>query len=98
MQTCSKCSTQSPDSVLTCPTCQTDLRQFSLVAVALRRFLDNPRVKNIRLVVAEDACPACAALEGTYEKEKAPVLPAEGCSEVNGCRCFYEPMLDEIYP
>jgi hypothetical protein len=83
---------------LTCPTCQADLRQFSLTAVALRRFLDNPRVKNIRLVVAEDACPACAAAEGTYEKEKAPALPVEGCSELNGCRCFYEPMLDEIYP
>lgn len=98
MQTCSKCSTQSPDSILACPTCQADMRQFSLTAVALRRFLDNPRVKNIRLVVAEDACPACAAAEGTYEKEKAPALPVEGCSEVNGCRCFYEPMLDEIYP
>lgn len=98
MQTCSRCSTQSNDSILVCPTCQADLRELSITAIALKRFRANSRVKNVRLVVALDACPACQAVEGTYEKEKAPSLPVEGCSEKNGCRCFYEPMLDEIYP
>jgi hypothetical protein len=25
-------------------------------------------------------------------------LPVEGCSHALGCRCFYQPVLDEIYP
>ncbi len=66
--------------------------------VALKRFQENSRVRNVRLVVAHDACPACKNMEGTYDKNQAPNLPVEGCSHENGCRCFYEPMLDEIYP
>ena len=65
---------------------------------ALKKFQENPRVKNVRLIVAADCCPACSAFEGTYEKENAPQLPIEGCSHPNGCRCFYEPMLTTIYP
>jgi hypothetical protein len=65
---------------------------------ALEKFRNNPRVKNIRLMVAEDCCPVCRSYEGTYEKEKAPGLPIEGCSHQYGCRCFYEPMLKIIYP
>ncbi|NTV35690.1 MAG: hypothetical protein HGA53_01925 [Anaerolineaceae bacterium] len=70
----------------------------STTSVALKKFCDNTRVRNIRLVVSNDACPACQEIEGTYAKENAPVLPVEGCSCENGCRCFYEPMLNEIYP
>lgn len=98
MQTCSRCYTQCNDSVLVCPTCQADLRELSATAQALKRLQDNPRVKTIRLVVSHDACPACQVLQGTYEKDKVPRLPVEGCSDKNGCRCFYEPTLDEIYP
>ena len=65
---------------------------------ALKKFQENPRVVNIRLIVAADACPVCAAHEGTYDKNNAPALPIEGCSHPNGCRCFYEPMLNVIYP
>lgn len=98
VQTCSKCNTQSPDSATSCNNCQADLREFSTTAVALKRLQMNPRIKNVRLVVAHDCCPACRAAEGTYEKENAPRLPIEGCSHSLGCRCFYEPMLYEIYP
>ena len=98
MQTCSRCQTQSNDTVLVCPTCQADLREYATTVVALKRLQENSRVKTIRLVVAHDACPACQAVEGTYEKELTPRLPVEGCSEKYGCRCFYEPTLDEIYP
>jgi len=66
--------------------------------VALKRILANPRAIAIRLAVPEDACPVCRAVEGTYPKDQAPALPVEGCSEANGCRGFYEPVLDEIYP
>lgn len=98
MQTCTKCQTQAPDSATHCPQCQADLKQFSVTAVALQRFRSNPRVQNLRLVVAHDCCPACHEAEGTYEKDQAPDLPVEGCSNHLGCRCFYEPMLTEIYP
>jgi len=78
--------------------CHADLGEYSNTALAIKRFRANPRVKNIRLVVAHDGCPACRAMEGTYDKGLAPSLPVEGCSHALGCRCFYEPMLTEIYP
>ena len=98
MQTCSLCNTQSPDTSITCVYCQADLGEYSATAVALKKFIENPRVNTIRLVVGADCCPACAAQEGTYDKNSVPNLPVEGCSHPNGCRCFYEPMLNIIYP
>jgi len=98
VQICSQCNAQSPDTATHCVSCQADLRQVSKTAVALQRFRVNPRVKNVRLVVAHDCCPACRQAEGTYQKDQAPSLPVEGCSHSLGCRCFYEPMLSEIYP
>ncbi len=98
MQICSRCNAQSPDSALFCTNCQADLREFSNTAMALKRFRLNPRVMNVRLVVADNCCPACQQAERTYEKTLAPSLPVEGCSHALGCRCFYEPMLSEIYP
>ncbi|MEN4011041.1 MAG: hypothetical protein AB1453_15175 [Chloroflexota bacterium] len=98
MQTCSLCYTQSPNSALTCQNCKADLRELSTTAVALLKLKSNPRVLNIRLVVDDDACPACQEFSGTYQKENVPRLPVEGCSSPHGCRCFYEPMLTEIFP
>jgi hypothetical protein len=98
VQTCSKCYTQSPDTATHCINCQAELREYSTTAIALKRLRDNPRVVNIRLVVAHDCCPACLEIAGTYHKEQAPDLPVEGCSHPQGCRCFYEPLLSEIYP
>jgi hypothetical protein len=66
--------------------------------MALKRILANSRVIGVRLAVPENACPACRAVEGTYPKDLVPALPVEGCSEPNGCRGFYQPVLDEIYP
>jgi hypothetical protein len=98
VQTCSLCHTQSADPVQTCPKCKADLRKLNTVMAALKKFQQNPRVKNVRLVVADDSCPTCQQSSGTYEKKSAPSLPHEACSHAMGCRCFYEPMLDEIYP
>jgi hypothetical protein len=78
--------------------CGADLREYSTTMVALKKMLSNPRVLNISLIVAADACPACRAVAGTYPKDSVPRLPIEGCSNGLGCRCFYEPMLTEIYP
>lgn len=98
MQTCSRCNATSPDTSLTCPHCQADLKIFSTCAVALQNFRQNQRVTSIRVNVAHDACPVCYEARGTFPKETAPALPHEGCSHTRGCRCTYEPVLNEIYP
>ena len=98
MQICSKCQASSPDEAAQCPKCGADLSQWSDTAVALKRFQDNARVIYVRISVAHDCCPACREAEGAYAKDSAPALPIEGCSHQNGCRCFYQPVLDEVYP
>lgn len=98
MQTCSRCNTESADPVAICPNCGADLSEYSIQAVTLRKFLENPRVTAVNLIVHADACPACQAMQGTYPKDQAPKLPVEGCSHENGCRCFYQPLLEEIFP
>jgi hypothetical protein len=98
VQTCSKCHTQSPDSTTQCSHCGVDLKDWSDTAVALKQLQDNPRVIYVRVSVSENSCPACRKAEGAYAKESAPKLPVEGCSHGLGCRCFYQPVLDMIYP
>lgn len=98
MQTCTICKAQSPDSATTCTNCGADLSENSMVAAALKKHIENPRVKYLRVVVFHNCCPACRDVEGTYEKDKVPHLPVEGCSHSLGCRCFYQPVLEEIYP
>ena len=66
--------------------------------MALKRIQSNPRIQNVIIANSRDACPACQEIQGTYYKQDAPALPVEGCSHALGCRCFYEPVLEEIYP
>jgi hypothetical protein len=75
----------------------TDFSQHP-AAAALARFKANPRISRIRIIVPEDACPACRHLEGEYDKDSVPELPLLDCSHPLGCRSFYEPKLEEIYP
>jgi hypothetical protein len=98
VQTCSRCNFQSQDNVGICPNCQADLKLYSNTAVALKNLRANARVTAIRISLPDDACPTCQAVMGTYAKDAVPLLPVEGCSEINGCCCFYEPVLDQIYP
>ena len=70
----------------------------SPAAKALQRMQANPRVKYIVVIAPADACPACQKLTGTYPKDQVPQLPIEECSHPSGCRAFYLPYLDEIYP
>jgi hypothetical protein len=98
MQTCSVCHAQSPDTAVECINCKNDLRELSTTAVALKSFKANPRIEAILVSVEDDACPACQQLQGSYAKDRVPALPAEGCSHALGCRCFYQPVLTEIYP
>lgn len=98
MQTCTICNALSPDTATHCVNCQSDLREYSSTSVALKRFRSNPRVKYVRITVAHNCCPACREREGAYSKDDAPRLPVEGCSSQHGCRCFYQPFLEDLYP
>jgi hypothetical protein len=75
-----------------------DKWEISPAMQALKRMQVNPRVKYITIFVPVDACPACQVLAGTYPKNGVPPLPVELCSHPAGCRSFYAPYLDEIYP
>ncbi len=98
MQTCSRCNASAADTTTICANCQADLRIFSTHAIALKTFRENPRVTAIRINVAHDACPLCYESRGTFPKDAIATLPHEACSHQHGCRCTYEPLLNEIYP
>ncbi len=75
-----------------------DVWENSEAAKALERMRQNPRIKYIVVCVPEDACPACQNLTGTYPKDQVPRLPYEECSHPLGCRSYYIPYLDEVFP
>jgi hypothetical protein len=75
-----------------------DIWETSDAAKSLERMRANPRIKYIVVCVPEDACPACQNLTGTYPKDQVPRLPYEECSHPLGCRSYYIPYLDEIFP
>jgi hypothetical protein len=65
---------------------------------SIKQLKDNPRVRDIRVIVPHNACPVCQAVAGTYTKESLPALPPEGCSCPRGFEGYCQPMLKEIYP
>jgi RNA polymerase subunit RPABC4/transcription elongation factor Spt4 len=98
VQTCSLCHAEVPDTETICPDCGADLKDFSKTALVLKSFQENPRVYMVHVITHADACPACQEIQGTYPKDRVPKIPVEGCSHEHGCRCFYQPMLEEIFP
>jgi hypothetical protein len=75
-----------------------DRWEKSNAAQVLARLQANPRVKSIVLAVPSDACPVCQKLAGTYRKDQVPPLPVGVCSHPLGCRAYYLPDLEEIFP
>lgn len=73
-------------------------RRMAEAEAALKRMQENPRITKIVVVVPADACPACQEVFGTYEKDKVPRLPMDECTHPLGCRAFYQPFIDELYP
>ena len=59
MQTCHQCNALSPDSAENCVNCDADLKEFSSSAIARKEFLANDRVSLVRVLVADNSCPAC---------------------------------------
>ncbi len=98
MQTCALCNTSTHDYATHCPNCRADLSEHSFTAVTLKRLQANPRVRAVRISVAADGCSYCADQLRVYPKEQVPRLPHPGCSHPQGCRCFYEPVLEQIFP
>jgi hypothetical protein len=98
VQTCSLCNSSSSDQATHCHSCHADLTEFSTMAQALKRFQENPRVLSVKILTNDAACSFCYEQLGTYPKIKVPRLPHTSCSHENGCRCFYIPVLGEIYP
>ncbi len=79
-----------------CPHCGAHLDLTPEQALEILR--KNPAVKAIRIIVNRDACAACMYVEGTYPPDQVPLLPVPDCSHPLGCRCYYEPLLDDIFP
>lgn len=75
-----------------------DTWETSPAARSLERMKANPRIKYVVIIAPNDACPACQNLTGTYLKDQVPHLPIESCSHPLGCRAYYLPYLDEIFP
>jgi hypothetical protein len=98
VQTCSLCNASSPDQASHCTNCQAELAIHSTAAHALERFRANPRVKAVTVASSYNACSYCYEQLGTYPVDEVPPLPHKGCSHTNGCRCFYIPVLNDIYP
>lgn len=65
---------------------------------ALQQLKENPRVRDIRIIVPDNACPVCQEIAGTYTKDNLPELPPEGCSCPRGFEGYCQPMLNVIYP
>lgn len=73
-------------------------RRMAEAKAALERLQQNPRVTKIVVVVPGDACQSCADIAGSYAKQDAPQLPMDACSHPLGCRSYYQPFIDELYP
>ena len=98
MSTTPKKDTKSPKPVTKISDRTYEAWENSDAAVALKRLKANPRIKYIVLTAPADACPACQQLVGTYPKDEVPLLPYEECSHPLGCRAFYMPFIEELYP
>ena len=53
-------------------------------------------LKRVEIYTAQDerCCPTCAKAAGVYPIDKALTLPIRGCTNPNGCRCTYLPVVD----
>lgn len=60
--------------------------------------IKNGLATKVRILVSQDACPACRAVEGAYEFEDVPEIPPEGCSCLDGSKAYYAPVLDRFGP
>lgn len=60
--------------------------------------IKNGLATKVRILVPQDACPACQAVEGAFAFEDVPEIPPEGCSCLTGSKATYAPVLDRFGP
>lgn len=61
----------------------------------LRGYSEQEFVTRVEIMCNDDSCRACkAAAKRKYTLENAPLLPIDGCTHENGCRCCYTPIVD----
>ena len=51
-------------------------------------------IRGVRVLAGPDSCPSCRSLAGVvYSLDDAPDLQNPGCTNPNGCRCAYRPVM-----
>lgn len=51
-------------------------------------------IQGVRILVGEDSCAECRLhADIVYSPEDAPILPLDGCTHAEGCRCAYTPAM-----
>ena len=65
---------------------------------ALEKIRSGGIATKVRILANQDSCPVCRTFEGAYDFDDVPLLPLEGCSHPQGCRCHYAPVLDRFGP
>jgi hypothetical protein len=61
----------------------------------LKGYSEMEFVNKVEIMCLDDSCRACkAAARKKYLIKNAPLLPVDGCTHENGCRCSYVPVVD----
>ena len=61
----------------------------------LQGYSEQEFVTRVEIMCNDDSCQACkAAAKRKYTLKNAPLLPVDGCTHENGCRCCYTPIVD----
>jgi MoaA/NifB/PqqE/SkfB family radical SAM enzyme len=51
-------------------------------------------IRGIKIITAPGSCSACERLAGTiYAPDQVPIIPVQQCSNSEGCRCAYSPVM-----
>ena len=51
-------------------------------------------IQGVRIITASNSCGNCRALARTiYEPDQVPMIPIQQCTNPNGCRCAYSPVM-----
>ena len=61
----------------------------------LRQYAESEFVVGVEVVCSDDSCKKCKFVASKkYPLDKAPLLPIDGCTHEDGCRCFYSAVYD----
>lgn len=55
----------------------------------LKGYSENECITRVEIMCNDDSCQKCKAAAGEYLLKEAPLLPIDGCTNEDGCRCSY---------